>query len=100
MWIYRRSGLAAAVIGLLVAGVDCSADDCFRYSDCAQGLTCAYGHCVVPAPPDAAEGGSVSTGDDGAASTESGTTSGEAARDGGSALGDDANPQAADAPAE
>lgn len=33
-----------------IAGVDCggASSDCFRYSDCAAGLTCAAGKCVAP----------------------------------------------------
>lgn len=43
-----------AVAGSFVAGILAACgepDTCFRFSDCAPGLTCVDGRCVRPAPP-------------------------------------------------
>jgi hypothetical protein len=40
------------ILGSAVAGCDAaSAGACVRFSDCASGLTCAAGECVVPPSP-------------------------------------------------
>jgi hypothetical protein len=85
VWICSRSRRVAAILGFLVAGAGCGdPGDCLRYTDCDQGLTCAYGHCVLPPMPDAADDGEV-TGDDGAASLESSVLASEASGDDGQA---------------
>jgi hypothetical protein len=46
---WRR--IAASVFVLLVSAAACDAvsnDACLRFSDCADGLTCAAGQCVTP----------------------------------------------------
>ena len=65
---------ATIAISLLVGGAaGCGAGtDCMRYSDCDQGLTCAYGHCVLPPSQDP---GDTTIGDD-AASSAAGDDSG------------------------
>jgi len=85
VWICSRRGRVAAILGFFFASAGCGdPGDCLRYSDCDQGLTCAYGHCVVPPMPDAADDGEVA-GDDGAASLESSVLASEASGDDGSA---------------
>lgn len=61
-----RSHTVGALLTLAaVAVVACGeAGECLRFSDCDQGLTCAFGHCVLPPPPET----------DGAAPEEGGTT--------------------------
>jgi hypothetical protein len=46
------------------ASVDCggSSSECFRYSDCASGLTCAAGKCVAPPPQAPSDDGSADAG--------------------------------------
>jgi hypothetical protein len=56
-----------AGIVLSVGATNClSSDACLRYSDCAEGLTCAMGKCVVPPAQTGDEGGidEAGTGDD------------------------------------
>ncbi len=46
--------IAASVFVLLVSAAACDAvsnDACLRFSDCADGLTCAAGQCVTPPSP-------------------------------------------------
>ena len=60
-----RSFRCEASICLFLAGIvlaatatNClSSDTCLRYSDCAEGLTCAMGKCVVPPAQVGDEGG-------------------------------------------
>lgn len=87
MWICERLGFVVSVLAALAVGAGCAADggDCFRYSDCAQGLTCAYGRCVVPPAPDPSDGESAALGDGGLSGFESGSD--EASSDDGSSLG-------------
>ncbi len=71
-------GLLFAGFALAALGTNClSGDECLRYSDCSEGLTCAFGKCVVPPAQDdeggVSEGGSATT-DSGAPSTDSGST--------------------------
>ncbi len=85
-----RTRIATIAITLLVgAAAGCGAStDCMRYSDCDEGLTCAYGHCVFPPSQDPGDGAS---GDD-AESAETGDDSGSIATADGSAwipTGDD-----------
>lgn len=57
MWTFRLL-LPAALVAAALGGslTHCvSPTNCLRYSDCDEGLTCAYGRCVVPMPP--SEGG-------------------------------------------
>jgi hypothetical protein len=79
----ERTRLSALLVVLVVAAVSAcgGADpvDCLRFSDCAEGLTCAYGHCVVPPSPASADAtagdGAASTGDDASAPGASGNDS-------------------------
>ncbi|MGA7122854.1 MAG: hypothetical protein WBY94_22325 [Polyangiaceae bacterium] len=72
MWISDRTRHALLAVLLVGAPSGCGAgSDCFRYSDCDPGLTCAYGSCVLPPQQDGA------TGDDGESAVfdfDSGTT--------------------------
>jgi hypothetical protein len=56
---YQASiGLFLAGIVLSVGATNClSSDACLRFSDCAEGLTCAMGKCVVPPAQVGDEGG-------------------------------------------
>lgn len=50
--------LFLAGIVLAATATNClSSDACLRYSDCAEGLTCAMGKCVVPPAQTGDEGG-------------------------------------------
>lgn len=113
MSTFRGAGLrAVAVAGVAVAlgasVVNCSPPtNCLRFSDCDDGLTCAYGKCVPPpiALPDSGseEGGSVLPEDAGGSTPPADASARDAARD---AVGDassdsetgrgDASPEAGD----
>ena len=92
------------MISLGVVGTNClSGDECLRYSDCSDGLTCAFGKCVVPAPQTGDEGGTEEGGstqqdssappiDSGATPTDSGSSdldSGDASEDDAADASDD-----------
>ncbi|MBV9947579.1 MAG: hypothetical protein JOZ69_12065 [Myxococcales bacterium] len=69
----RRWEPVLLLVLLCAAFASCGAEsgDCLRFTDCAEGLTCAAGRCVVPPPPASASGSdgaapAVSTGDGGA----------------------------------
>ncbi|MEO8877196.1 MAG: hypothetical protein ABI461_16500 [Polyangiaceae bacterium] len=47
--------LAAIVVAALATNC-LPSDECLRFSDCNEGLTCAFGKCVVP-PAQSGEGG-------------------------------------------
>jgi hypothetical protein len=69
------------------AGIDCggASGDCFRYSDCASGLTCSAGKCVVPPPQAPSDDGSDDAGTlvtDDAETTESTPVLGDEAQSG------------------
>lgn len=62
----RLFALLAPLAALVLSACGAESGGCLRFSDCAEGLTCAYGRCVLPPPPataaDAATGdGPVST---------------------------------------
>ncbi|HEX7664930.1 MAG TPA: hypothetical protein VF407_10475 [Polyangiaceae bacterium] len=91
-------GLFFAGFILAATGTNClSGDECLRYSDCSEGLTCAFGKCVVPPVQDdeggVGEGGSTTT-DSGSTTNDSGITTndsgsnGDASDDGGDASDD------------
>ncbi|MEO8799410.1 MAG: hypothetical protein ABI551_16080 [Polyangiaceae bacterium] len=92
-------GLLFAGFALAALGTNClSGDECLRYSDCSEGLTCAFGKCVVPPAQDdeggaASEGGSTTT-DSGPSSTDSGSTTSDS---GSTSDAGDASDDAADA---
>lgn len=68
----RTSKLKATIalffsgFALSAVGTNClSGDECLRYSDCSNGLTCAFGKCVTPAPAaPASEAGATEAGSD------------------------------------
>lgn len=57
---FARLAVLSVLIGLGVATACRPPDECIRFSDCDEGLTCAEGRCVVPAnTPDPLLDGSV-----------------------------------------
>jgi hypothetical protein len=88
----RLGGFAALLAVLGVTLAHCvSPTNCLRYSDCDEGLTCAYGRCVVPMPPSdgggtegatglvaPAEGGGTTGADSAGPSTHADTSTGDA----------------------
>lgn len=93
-------GLFFAGFALAALGTNClSGDECLRYSDCSEGLTCAFGKCVVPPVQDdeggASEGGST-TFDSGGTALDSGVAATDAASTT-DASDDDASDDAGDA---
>ena len=49
--------LLSVSVCAVVAACGAESGDCLRFTDCAQGLTCAAGRCVVPPPPASASAG-------------------------------------------
>lgn len=96
MWTCERFGFVVGLLAAVVAATGCGAvgaegADCFRFSDCAQGLTCAYGRCAVPPAPDPSDGGGGQADDGGVLGLESGATG-----DDGASIGFEAGPQGDD----
>jgi hypothetical protein len=55
--IFRPAALLGALFASIAVVLHCApADECLRFSDCAEGLTCAAGHCVAP-PAMSGDGG-------------------------------------------
>lgn len=66
----------AAIVMSAIAPSCLPSDECLRFSDCAEGLTCAFGKCVIPPAQTGDEGGTSEAGSssDGAVVTfDSGT---------------------------
>jgi hypothetical protein len=59
-WLGRLMAVAATCASAN-AGCGAESGDCVRYSDCADGLTCAAGKCVVPPAPPSSSGGNSSS---------------------------------------
>lgn len=53
----RRTALIGSCLVALGLALHCGpTQDCLRYSDCADGLTCAAGRCVPPPAPEEGDG--------------------------------------------